>query len=418
MRKRIFCIIAAMLLLVLLIPVTENINAGIKLNKSSAKVKMGDTLKLRLKGVAGSINWSSDNEEVASVDESGVVYGKKTGKANITAEFFGKQYVCKITVPKAKLSTKKQELGEGLSFVLTLKNAVGTSFISQNPNVAKVDEDGTVSAVSIGSTTIIAKDITGKKYKCKVSVVYNEEFHKHTVAYRKGKDATCTETGLTRGEYCSTCGAELVKQEVIPTIPHTYNDEGICTVCGAKDPNHKEPHQHTFVNVSKEATCTQPGFTEKVYCSECGQVFLEAKEIKALGHNWKDGYCTRCGIPEIHEWVTEKGVAPTCTEPGRTDFIYCKICGEIKQVAEQILPLGHEYNGGDTCIRCGADRNGHIHTWVIQKAVAPTCTEFGLTEGKYCSTCGYVSYAQQFIVPLKHQFVNGKCVLCGKKENP
>ncbi len=417
MRKRVLSIVALVALLMLLIPVSENANAGIKLNKSSAKVKIGGTYTLRLKGVAGTVVWSSDNEEIASVDENGVVYGKKAGKANITAEFFGNKYVCKVTVPKAKLSTKSMEIGEGTSFVLTLKKAVGATFLSQNPNVAKVDEDGTISAVSIGNTTIIVKDITGKKYKCKVSVVYNEEFHKHTVAYRKGKDATCTETGLTRGEYCSTCGAELVKQEVIPTIPHTYDDDGICTVCGAKDPNHKEPHVHTYVNISKEPTCTESGFTEKVYCPECGLVFIAPKEIKPLGHNWSEGYCTRCGIPEIHEYVTIKGVAPTCTEAGRTDTIYCKICGDVKQMSEVLQPLGHEYNGGDTCIRCGADRNGHIHKWVIQKKVAATCTEPGLTEGKYCSTCGYVSYTQEFTMPLGHNFVNGKCTRCGKKEN-
>jgi hypothetical protein len=404
-------------MIAMLIPMSEPANAGIKLNKKTAKVKLGDTLTLSLKGVAGSVKWSSDNEEIASVDENGTVAAKMPGTANITAEFFGKEYVCKIIVPKPKLSTKKQELGEGLSFVLTLKKAVGATFVSQNPNVAKVDEDGTISAVSIGNTTIIVKDITGKKYKCKVSVVYNEEFHKHTVAYRKGKDATCTETGLTRGEYCSTCGAELVKQEVIPTIPHTYDDDGICTVCGAKDPDHKEPHVHTYETASKEPTCTENGFTEKIYCPECGQVFIEAKVIKALGHNWSAGYCTRCGIPEIHEYVTEKGVAPTCTKPGRTDFIYCRICGEIKQIAEELPPLGHEYNGGYTCIRCGADRSGHIHNWVIKKKVAATCTEPGLTEGKSCSTCGYVFTIQEFTMPLGHNFVNGKCTRCGQKEN-
>ena len=417
MRKRVLSIVALVALLMLLIPVSENANAGIKLNKSSAKVKIGGTYTLRLKGVAGTVVWSSDNEEIASVDENGVVYGKKAGKANITAEFFGNKYVCKVTVPKAKLSTKSMEIGEGTSFVLTLNRAVGATYSSTNTNIARVAEDGTVTGVSIGNTTITVKDISGKKYRCKVSVVYNAEFHTHTIKYREGKEPTCTETGLTRGEYCVTCGEEIVKQEVIPVKAHTYGDDGICTVCGAKDPNHKEPHVHTYANISKEPTCTEAGFTEKVYCPECGEVFLAPKEIKALGHDWFAGYCTRCGIPEIHEYVTIKGVAPTCTEAGRTDTIYCKICGDTKLMAEVIPPLGHEYNGGDTCIRCGADRSGHIHKWVIKKSVPAKCTEPGLTEGKYCSDCGYVAYSQEFTYPLGHNFVNGKCTRCGQKEN-
>ncbi len=35
-------------------------------------------------------------------------------------------------------------------------------------------------------------------------------------------DATCTSSGLTQGSHCSTCGATLVKQEVIPATGHSY----------------------------------------------------------------------------------------------------------------------------------------------------------------------------------------------------
>lgn len=52
--------------------------------------------------------------------------------------------------------------------------------------------------------------------------------------------ATCTETGLTAGSKCSVCGEVLTAQEVLPALGHKY-ENGVCTVCGEKDPNYVEP---------------------------------------------------------------------------------------------------------------------------------------------------------------------------------
>lgn len=317
---------------------------------------------------------------------------------------------------KGKLNYTTYELKEGTKFKLKLKGTEVASFKSSDKKIAKVTKKGNVTGVQIGETVITVTDTAGKKYKCTVNVVYNADHHVHTTAYKEGYAATCTEDGLTKGEYCETCGVVFSPQTVIPAKGHDYGQDGKCKVCGAMDPNYKPPHTHTYESVSKEPTCTESGFTEKVFCSTCGEVFLQPKEIKALGHNFVNGYCTRCNAPEVHEYVTVQGKAPTCVEPGYTDFVYCKICNEVKQMSETIPPLGHEYNGGYTCVRCGADLNGHIHTWVIEKYVAPTCQEPGRTEGKYCSTCGYVESTQQFIPRVPHNYKDGKCTMCGQKE--
>jgi len=46
------------------------------------------------------------------------------------------------------------------------------------------------------------------------------------------------------------------------------------------------------------------------------------------------------------------------------------------------------------------------HTEVIDKAVAPTCTATGLTEGKHCSVCDAVIKAQTTVAALGHDYVS------------
>ena len=105
----------------------------------------------------------------------------------------------------------------------------------------------------------------------------------------------------------------------------------------------------------KEPTCTEAGY-EKIYCADCGDLLSE-KTLDALGHNYVDGFCTRCGEPDpnynsghTHSY-TEKVVPPTCTEAGYTLYT-CTICGESYKDAETDA-LGHNYVDG-ICTRCGA----------------------------------------------------------------
>ena len=54
----------------------------------------------------------------------------------------------------------------------------------------------------------------------------------------------------------------------------------------------------------------------------------------------------------------------------------------------------------------------HVHTIVVDEAVAPTCTETGLTEGKHCSTCNEVLVAQEVVPALGHQYSDYICTIC------
>ena len=58
----------------------------------------------------------------------------------------------------------------------------------------------------------------------------------------------------------------------------------------------------------------------------------------------------------------------------------------------------------------------HKHTEVVDKAIAPTCTETGLTEGKHCLECNKVLVKQKVLKALGHSYVNGVCSRCGALE--
>ena len=56
-----------------------------------------------------------------------------------------------------------------------------------------------------------------------------------------------------------------------------------------------------------------------------------------------------------------------------------------------------------------------LHIEVIDPAVAPTCNEPGLTEGKHCSVCNEVLVAQIVVDALGHNFVGNTCTACDEK---
>ena len=57
---------------------------------------------------------------------------------------------------------------------------------------------------------------------------------------RDAAEPTCTEEGYTGDTYCTVCGEKVAEGEAIAANGHSY-EEGICTVCGAEDPDFNKP---------------------------------------------------------------------------------------------------------------------------------------------------------------------------------
>ena len=163
---------------------------GITLNKKSLELERGEKIKVTATIVPSNadgdktVNWSSNKTAVATVSSDGTITAVAKGNATITATTSnGKKATCTVTVgvPLKSISfengVKEKTLNKGENFNLkVIYNPEDTdaskaiTWLSTDTSVAKV-ENGKVTAVGIGETTITATSSNGKKAECKVKVV-------------------------------------------------------------------------------------------------------------------------------------------------------------------------------------------------------------------------------------------------------
>ena len=165
---------------------------GVTLDKESAELTIGQTLKLVAEVAPENasnktVTWSSDASSIAKVDQSGTVTAIAEGSATITVEtedgeFFatcdvtvvaGTVAVSGVTVSPTSVSLKVDETA---SLKATVEPAEATdktvSWSSSAPEIASVDDNGTITAHAEGSATITVTTTDGKKTAtCAVTVV-------------------------------------------------------------------------------------------------------------------------------------------------------------------------------------------------------------------------------------------------------
>ena len=247
-------------------------------------------------------------------------------------------------------------------------------------------------------------------------------------------DATCTSQGYTGNTYCTACGKLIGVGTTIPekghtwsdwqqtadthhkycTVcdvtdsegEHTYNESGICTVCG-----YGCAHPNKKIENALSATCTSEGYTGDEYCLDCGvmvhggttipmeehafgsYVYTDVSghfkkcanctattEIEA--HQYTNGRCTVCRYRCTHEWGDWQIITDsTCTQTGTQKHV-CNICAY--EVSETIPEKGHDYK----------------HT-----VTPPTCTEKGYTTHD-CSRCDEADYVDTYVNENGHSWGN------------
>ncbi|MCR5104366.1 MAG: leucine-rich repeat protein [Eubacterium sp.] len=260
------------------------------------------------------------------------------------------------------------------------------SFSTTIPNVSSsvVLEDATCTETGLATYTV-SVDYIGTTYTETKEKVIEAKGHKEV------KDVavapTCTNTGLTEGSHCSVCKMVIKRQETIDAVGHDW-DEGVITTpstckskgektftckregCNATRKEEVPFADHIQGNPVREnevaVSCTSSGsYDEVIYCTICkAELSREKKDVAVIGHSWDEGTvttpagCTTDGVKTFR-----------CTRPG---------CNETKN--ETIKAQGHKV--------------------VIDRAVVPTYTSTGLTEGSHCSKCKTVLVRQEIVPKL------------------
>lgn len=152
--------------------------SGISLNKNELAMKIGDRMVLKATMIQSSlansqIVWQSSDENIALVDNKGNVTAIGNGKAIIYAKSAENNQLsaqCNVTIntpvigiklsnSSVNLSTLENYNTVQLSAIITPDNAMDktVTWISDNPNIAIVDKNGLVTAVSKGKANIVVK---------------------------------------------------------------------------------------------------------------------------------------------------------------------------------------------------------------------------------------------------------------------
>ncbi len=164
-------------------------------------VTVGDTTKVSVtikpdNYPTKDVTWTTSNSDVAEVDENGVVTTKKVGTVTITATLDSDKTVTSsttIAVEAVKVNkititgyTKKYlEKDETVPLGTTIEpeDAANKDIIwsSSNPEVATVDQNGVVTAVAQGTTTIQAKNEVSGVFGTQKITVYDSTPYTATV---------------------------------------------------------------------------------------------------------------------------------------------------------------------------------------------------------------------------------------------
>lgn len=150
--KTAVCEITVLGVKISLTPETLNLYLGSESVKIKAEVQNGDVSK---------IVWSSSAENIVKVDAQGVVTAVAEGSANIEARIGEKTDVCAVTVlnPTIRLP-ETVTVYKTRTLQLTADTGecnLPVEWKSQNEEVATVSENGLITAVAVGETSVTAK---------------------------------------------------------------------------------------------------------------------------------------------------------------------------------------------------------------------------------------------------------------------
>ncbi len=184
------------------------IDRGIAQQQVSVAVKKKKSLALKNIEAEGQkaegTVWSSSDPAVAGVDGNGMVTGKKPGSVEITAavtysDGTTKEYTSQVKVsnPKVKSSSTVLSIGKVKKIKLSGTNAYSVAtWKVQDPSLASVSPDGTVTAGNTAGKTTVIASVDGKDIKHKL-VITNPRLKKTSKTLTTGSTVKISIAGAS-----------------------------------------------------------------------------------------------------------------------------------------------------------------------------------------------------------------------------
>ena len=215
---------------------------SISLNKESISIKSGasETLSVTILPSDATIKtvvWSSNNNDIATVDKFGKVTAKADGVTTITAISHNtKIATCIVTVgepavPVTSVTLNKETLtikeGESETLLATIAPSNATikdiTWTSSNTTIATVDATGKVTAKVKGNTTITATSHNSKTATCAVTVEVPEIPATGVVLSESARS-------MYSGDFYTLTATVSPANATVKTVTWTSNNEAIVKV--------------------------------------------------------------------------------------------------------------------------------------------------------------------------------------------
>lgn len=271
----------------------------------------------------------------------------------------------------------------------------------------------------------------------------------HSEVVDPAVEATCKAKGKTEGKHCSVCNTVIIKQTDTAIIDHDYQS-GACTMCKAVDAVAKQA-EIDAENERHEAKLTQIDEYYPSVISGLQERINNLKDAYGITYVYSDSYCydkissltseistlqrkiaSLSGSTNSSDVAERRRYEAQLTQKQNEQDMYYK-CITINGLSDEITNTranyseaisdenaAHRANLEAIEIKYTCASNGH--TVVIDKAIDPTCTVNGRTEGSHCSVCNAVLVATQTISATGHSYgdwntvLNPTCEVAGKEE--
>ena len=300
----------------------------------TVSIVSGDSLQLKANVLPAKteqvVVYSSSDEAVVSVDETGKIIANSAGKAVITASAGDYSEQIEVSVASDEIPVEDIIVQENISMPVNAtvrintkiipENATyaGISYSSSNNDVVSVDESGNATAKSVGEAEVIVKvgevsktipvkvekipvtDLNGLMSNIELEVgkthkldfiVVPEDATNTTVIFESSdngivsvdENGNVVENKVDRVKITVTC------EDIVKTVTIIVKEKTL-----TENPTEDQPlpHVHSYGTVDNE-----PGHPHKEYkiCSSCGH-----KEY--TGKNGNESSCTTCNPPHVHSY--------------------------------------------------------------------------------------------------------------------